>query len=149
MEHPASRAWIYFLQAYYLSTPAFYLLDRFCGINLRASYFDHKPALNLAYYTLSFVCGILCVAFRKITVLIGLFESILNIFLLILGFMLTYVAMIKSAADDAPDLEQHIITMQSAGNFVISGFIVVVSFYLNPLIRRARNAELEESAMNQ
>ena len=140
----ASRAWIYFLQAYYLSTPAFYLLDRYCGINLRASYFDDKPTLNIAYYIMSFGCGLLCLFFRKITALVGLFESILNILLLILGFGLTYVAMINSAANDAPDLEQHIMNVQSVGNFLISGFVATVSFYMNPLIRREMRIELKD-----
>ena len=135
METHGTRVWIYCLQGYYLSTPAFFLLDWFTGINLRASYFDHKPLLNITYYALSFGCGILCLFFRRATVLIGLGESVLNIFMLIAGFMLTYVAAIHNAMNDSPELAQNIQALQSTGNFTISGTILCFSFYFNPLMR--------------
>ncbi len=139
-----TRIWTYCLQAYYLSTPAFYLLDRFWHINLRASYFDHKPALNLTYYVFSFACGILAWIFKRVAVVIGLFESILNIALLCIGFMLTYVATIQSAMNDSPDLQQHINALQSTGNFMISAVVLCFSFYFNPLMRRGSEALAEQ-----
>jgi hypothetical protein len=136
-----ANIWIHCLQAYYLATPAFYLLDRFFDINLRASVFDHKPALNLAYYGMSFLCGIFTVIFRKAAILIGLFESTLNIVLLIVGFGMNYAAMINSAANDSPDLPQRISDMQMTGNFILSAYILMVSFYTNPYMRRAQGLD--------
>jgi len=141
METAGTRVWIYCLQGYYLSTPGFFLLDWLTGINLRASYFDHKPVLNILYYALSFGCGILCLAFRRATVLIGLGESVLNIVMLIMSFGLTYVGAIRSAIDDKPELlQQHVDMLQSTGNFMISALVLSVSFYFNPLMRRNPSA---------
>ena len=140
METPGNRIWTYCLRAYYLSTPAFYLLDRFFDINLRASYFDHKPILNITYYGFSFGCGILACIFKRATILIGLFESVVNIAMLCVGFMLVYVATIEGAMNDSPDLQQHINTLQSTGNFMISAVVLCFSFYFNPLMRRGPSA---------
>lgn len=135
MESRGARTWTHCLQAYYLLTPAFFLLDWSTGINLRASYFDNHPALNIAYYGMAFTCGIVCMFFQRATILIGLGESVLNIVLLCVGYMSHYVAALDGVMEDKPDVQQHIDALQGGVNFMISAFILGLSFYFNPFMR--------------
>ncbi|QDU89471.1 hypothetical protein Pla175_28610 [Pirellulimonas nuda] len=120
---------------YYLATPLFLLLDVFGGTSIRVSALDGAPMLKYGYYGGCFLAGVLFYRHEVFSAAFGLLESVANIFLLIWSVMGPYYDAIKRAAEgefiQPPMNIDHII------NFVLVGAVLLVSFFRNPLIKKA------------
>ena len=97
MDPPASpgrRA----IQAYYLATPAFAVLDFVAGVNVRTAFLGDGPLGRLLYYALAFACGLATARWPARAPLVGLLESGVNIAWLILAVGIRYLngAVIKA-----------------------------------------------------
>ncbi len=120
---------------YYLATPLFLLLDIVFGYSIRISALDDSPVLQYGYYGVCFLAGILCFRHEVFSAVFGLFESVLNIFLLIWSIMGPYYAAIQKAAEGEPI--DNPMSIDHLANFVIVGPVLLICFYNNPLIKRA------------
>jgi hypothetical protein len=76
---------------YYYGTPLFILLDYFGGINVRVAVLDSFPLYKNVYYGFCILCGIGMYALPRGTPIVALFESAINILLIVLAVFLPYV----------------------------------------------------------
>ncbi len=75
------------IEAYYLATPLFFLVDVFLSFPIRVSALA-DPGLRYLYYAFALGCGVASRVRPKVGPYVGLAESSLNILLLILSVML-------------------------------------------------------------
>ncbi len=72
------------IQAYYLATPLFFLVDVFLSFPIRVSALA-DPGLRYLYYAFALGCGVATRVRPKVGPYVGLAESSLNILLLVLS----------------------------------------------------------------
>jgi hypothetical protein len=123
------RAWSLlpasWIQAYYWATSVFLLADVTLGANLRAAALP-QPELRYLYYGLCFGCAFACQRWPQHAGWVGMAESAVSIFLLILSVMGPIFAL--------PDAflagEEVGVTMTTGKivNFVVSGTVLWLSF---------------------
>jgi hypothetical protein len=119
------------LQAYYLGTPLFWLLDYLWGVHLRVAFLDDLPALRHGYYMLCFGIGIIALYAPRYTARLALAESALNIGLIIVSVGVWYFRMIDWAG--SPDAKVRVLTPWELGNFVFAAVAAAVSYQLRAL----------------
>ena len=114
---------------YYLGTPAFYVADRFFGLNVRVAFLDQWPAGRTAYYLFAFLLGL--VAWRRPawTAQLGLLESGANVTLLILSVMVWYLGVLQAAGSDVGRLET--VAPETLVNFVFAAGIAGASYTIH------------------
>lgn len=119
---------------YYLGTPAFYVADRFFGLNVRVAFLDQWPTGRSAYYLVAFFLGL--VAWRRPawTAQLGLLESGANVALLLLSVMVWYVGVLEVAGSELGRLET--VAPETLVNFVFAAGIAGASY----TIQRASGA---------
>jgi hypothetical protein len=113
------------IQAYYWATSAFFLADLTLGANLRAAALP-QPELRYLYYVLCLGCALTCRRWPQHAGWVGMGESTVNIFLLILSVMGPIFAM-----PDAVLAGEGIVAPMTTGkliNFVVSGTVLWLSF---------------------
>lgn len=118
------------LHIYYLATPVFFILHYYFDINLRLSIPDAPESYLYTYYLICFLAGF--IVFKSIVsgAIFSLIESSINIFLLLLGVMLPIFTIGNIETENT-----HInFGTSELIHFFIVGFILIKSFYLNPLI---------------
>lgn len=118
------------LKIYYLATPIFFILHYYFNINLRLSLPVSAHNWIYIYYLICFLAGF--IAFKNIIVgaVFSLVESSFNILLLLLSVMLPIFTLGITVAENTN------ITFGSSEllHFFIAGFVLLKSFYMNPLI---------------
>jgi hypothetical protein len=120
---PARRA----IQAYFLATPLFAILDLVGGINVRIAFLDGGPVFRGAYYAVAFACGLAVMRWPARAPLVGLVESGVNIAWLILGAGIRYLgALDAAAAEDA--LPRAPFEGLELLNLVVSATILAVAY---------------------
>jgi hypothetical protein len=116
---------LHLLQIYYLGTPVFFLLDVLWQARIRVS-FVKDTSLRYAYYLFCLLCGLVSYLCPHLAALVGLFESSLNIVLLVLGALLPLYRLpeqvLRGEAADLP------VTATPIVNFCLSETILVMSF---------------------
>lgn len=116
------------IQAYYLATPLFWVLDVALHAPIRAAALP-DPGWRLAYYLFATGCGILARWRPRLTPFIGLAESSVNLLLLLLSVLLPIFTLPARVAEGAevslPFGPAQLI------NVCLSGFILLISFYRN------------------
>ena len=117
------------IRSYYLATPAFYVADRFFGLNVRVAFLDQWPAGRTAYYLFAFFLGL--VAWRRPawTAQLGLLESGANVTLLILSVMVWYLGVLQAAGSDVGRLET--VAPETLVNFVFAAGIAGASYTIH------------------
>ena len=70
---------------YYYITPLFVVFDYLGGINIRVAVLDSMPFYKNLYYGFCILCGIGMFALPRYTPLVALFESTINILLIVLA----------------------------------------------------------------
>ena len=80
---------------YYYATLLFILLDYLLGINIRVSALDTLPLQKNAYYGFCIICALCIYIFPKYSPLVALFESAINIIMIIFLLFLPYVRLIS------------------------------------------------------
>lgn len=122
---------------YYLATPVFLVLDVSFNWSFRASFLDSRPVLKYGYYLICFLLGLGILRSPGSAALIGLLESAVNIVMLALGVLVPMYDSIALLADDAATADVPVYSF-SLVNFALTGTILLVSFYRNPLLRRSK-----------
>jgi len=115
---------------YYYITPAFILLDYFGGINVRVAVLDGMPLYKNLYYGFCILCGVVVYFLPWLSAAVALFESIIIIFMTVLGFFLPYVRYLK-AADDILNTDLRAFGefgAANAMNIVMALAIAIISF---------------------
>lgn len=116
------------LTIFYLATPAFLAMDLAFGVPLRVTALA-SPGLRYAYYAFSMGCGVATHTRPRIAPFVGLFESSLNLLMLVLSIMLPIFALSDQAfADEAFSVP---FTPAMLGNVVLSGTILIASFHIH------------------
>ena len=116
------------IQAYYLATHLFFLVDVFLSFPIRVSALA-DPALRYLYYAFALWCGVASRVRPKAVPYVWLAESSLNILLLILSMMLPIIQL-PDRVFAGESLPQPISGLTLA-NFVLSGGIMVASFHVH------------------
>ena len=116
------------IEAYYLATPLFFLVDIFLSFPIRVSALA-DPGLRYLYYAFALGCGVASRVRPKVGPSVGLAESSLNILLLVLSVMLP-IAQLPDLVFAAESLPAPLSGLTLA-NFVLSGGILVVSFHVH------------------
>jgi hypothetical protein len=112
--------------AYYLATPLFAICDWLFHWNVRVAALEGQPALKNAYYAVCTTAGVATYLKPSLSRIVGLTESSVNIFLLVLGVMLPYWAGIGSFTGEEAFVP---FTTAKILNFLISGLLWVKVFY--------------------
>lgn len=120
--HTASRL----VAGYYLATPLFAVVDLAAGAPVRVS--GVLPGWGRgAYYAVLLLLGFLCRARPAATPWVGMAESSVNIFLLLLGILLPVWSMTDAVLAGAP--LRGGLTPAAAGNALLAGGALVMSFH--------------------
>jgi hypothetical protein len=133
------------IQAYYLGTPLFWLLDVALQAPIRAAALP-DPGWRLLYYAFAMGCGILARWRPRLTPFIGLAESSVSLLLLVLSVLLP-IFTLPSRVAEGGDLAVPFGPTQLI-NVFLSGSMLVISFYRNQerisaLIRGASDDRIE------
>lgn len=112
--------------AYYLATPAFAVLDLGFGVPVRV-WGLHDPGHRAVYYAIVILAGLLCWSRPKVSPWVGMVESVVNLFLLILSVLLPIWSLPDAllAGDPLP----HPLGALALVNVALSGGIMVTSFH--------------------
>ena len=116
------------IQAYYLATPLFWLLDFVFHAPVRVAALP-QPELRLLYYVFALACGVLVRWRPRLTPFVGLAESSANLLLLILSVLLPIFTLPTRVAEGAEVSLPFGPAMLI--NFFLSGTLLVISFYRN------------------
>jgi hypothetical protein len=114
---------------YYYITPLFILLDYAGGLSIRVAVLDSMPLYKNLYYGFCILCGVGVYALPRLTPVVALFESSINVLMMVLAVFLPYIRFIAETDDflsvdlpmarfDAP----HVINIILAGVIAIFGF---------------------------
>lgn len=125
------------LSKYYLATPLFMLTEFVTSASLRVSIPWGGDYLLYLYMAVCFVIGGLVLTKQQQLNLFALVECSVNLFLLMLGFYLQIFIMARNQGGgfnmDITDLI----------HLVIVGFVLLYTFYSNPIIKKKNNQEKE------
>ena len=111
------------LRGYYYSTPLFVLADSLLGLDLRISGL-HAPGQRFAYYGFCMLCALLLWFRPRLSPLIGMGESSVNLTILMVSVMLPILRPELDAAGDYTGLQGMNIL-----NFVLTGGVLLAAFY--------------------
>lgn len=116
---------------YYYITPLFILLDYLFGINIRVTVLDSMPQYKFMYYGFCIVCGIGMYVLPRCTPIVALFESTLNILLVVLTVFLPYINMVSQFDNilDADWQPMNVFTTPHIINLILAGTIATFAFY--------------------
>ncbi len=114
------------ISLYYLATPAFAVLDLFVGVSIRAAGLE-SAGWRLAYYGFAFACWI-AIRYRPgWTPVVGVGESSVNLFLLILSVLgPIFAAPIIVAEGGDPAITFGVGRMF---NILLAGTVLIASFH--------------------
>ncbi|MGH7546133.1 MAG: hypothetical protein ACREKI_08125 [Gemmatimonadota bacterium] len=129
----STRAWL--LRGYYLATPLFLLADVAWGWNVRVVGLEGYPGWRIAYYLVCFGLGALAWMKPERADLVGLVESGVNLAILIVGTYVAYWGIVDQVLADQPIVNPF--TTERIANLILAGSVLSVSYYGNPLVRRA------------
>ncbi len=116
---------------YFYITPLFILLDYILGLNVRVSALDSAPTYKNLYYGFCILCGIGAFIVPGYSAIVALFESSINIMMIVVGVFLPYVRNVLYADDilnaDFKAIEAAI-KVEPIVNLVIVGSCVILTF---------------------
>lgn len=132
-------------KCYYLLTPAFILLDYAGGVNVRTAVLDAWPVYKNLYYGFCVLCGVIVFVVPRASAVVTISESLIIIFMTILGVFLPVLEAIEHVANLEGDWgAAESFGVEGAANLVIAGTIAFVAFRLN-LAALARSGEEADS----
>jgi len=113
----------------YWSTPLFVALDYFYGVSLRIPFLDALPGAKAIYYTVGIACGIAITVQPGWTAAIGVYESVINMALLVISVGAAYIGVLESAA--SPDVViANPFTPQAVTSLTLSALTLAASYTL-------------------
>lgn len=125
------------LNIFYYLTPLYILIDYNFVFNIRISGLDQFGFYKKFYYLFCLICAFILYKFEGYSLLVGFVESIINLLILFIGFLLPYFTYASLIADGNIE-EIYFYDSKMIINFMISGFIIILSFqnYLKMIVRR-------------
>jgi len=84
---------------YYYITPLFILLDYAGGLSIRVAVLDSMPLYKNLYYGFCILCAVGVYALPRLTPVVALFESSINVLMTVLPVFLPYVRFITETDD--------------------------------------------------
>jgi len=131
---PTGGTSIRLVTGYYLGTVVFVLLDLVGGWNIRVTGLQGLPVLKYGYYAGCLGAGWLIHRYPRSAPFVALSESTLNLALLMLGFLGTYLRALDAALAGAAGTVT--ITYGQIINLMLNGGILVAGIYATLYIRR-------------
>ena len=116
------------VKAYYLATPLFLLADLLLSLPIRVAALA-DPGVRYLYYAFAFGCGVFTHVRPKTAPYLGILESALNIFLLVLSVMLPIIQLPDRLFAGEP-LAAPFSGVRIA-NVVLSGTVLIASFHVH------------------
>ncbi len=107
------------MQAYYLATAAFVLLDIIADVNIRIAFFENSPGLKWTYYAVCMGLAGLMQWRPALTALISVIESLVVVTSLTLSMGMRTMRISEAVLDGGGGF----VTIEEILNFVISGSI--------------------------
>jgi hypothetical protein len=111
------------LRSYYFSTPLFVLADSLLGLDFRVSGL-HAPGQRFAYYGFCMLCALLLWFRPRLSPLVGMGESSVNLTILMVSVMLPILRPELDAAGAYTGLQGMNIL-----NFSLTGGVLLAAFY--------------------
>ena len=124
------------LPIYFLFTPLFVVLDIYGGVNVRVIALDHLPMLKILYYSFCFFIGIVIYFKSEYANLLGLGESVFNIFLLVLAVFILLTQQMMNILDGGEISNPF--NVYFIINFIISSIVFSACFYINPILLKKK-----------
>ncbi|MHC4727600.1 MAG: hypothetical protein ACYS17_10280 [Planctomycetota bacterium] len=122
-----------FVKLYFYITPVFILIDYIFGINIRVAALDSAPTYKILYYGFCILCGVCIFIIPRYSAVVALFESTINIIMLVVGFFLQYMQTITGMMDDVIGTDfkavENSLTFESITNFAIVGSCLLFTFH--------------------
>ena len=117
---------------YYAMTPAFIVLDYAFSINVRTAVLDGMPLWKNLYYGFCILCGVIIFVVPRASAIVAISESVIIIFLSILGVFLPILEAVEHVADLEGDWgAAESFGLEGATNLIMAGTIAFVAFRLN------------------
>jgi hypothetical protein len=116
------------LNFYYVLTPLFLLMELIWGVRIRVPFILASAELRYGYYGMCFLFGVLCYFRKKLTPVVAIFESTINIALLISGFYLTILSSGIDFATGEIDEAPEAVTYKGVIGFVLALAIWMIAF---------------------
>jgi len=117
---------------YFYITPLFILLDYIFGINVRVSALETMPLYKNLYYGFCILCGICMYIIPRYSAVVALFESSINIIMLVLSIYLPFIRTLTALMDDVLDADfttlEELLKVQPMINLFIVGFCLILTF---------------------
>lgn len=116
---------------YYYMTPLFIALDYLFEINIRVTVLDSMPHYKPLYYGFCIFCGIGMFVLPRCTLILALFESVLNILLVVLTVFLPYVQILMQPDNilEAEWSTPKVFTIRYIINLILAGTIATFAFH--------------------
>jgi hypothetical protein len=111
------------LRGYYYSTPLFMLADSLLGLAFRISGL-HAPGYRFAYYGFCMLCALLLWYRPRLSPLVGMGESSVNLAILMVSVMLPIMRPDLDGNGAHPGLQGMNIL-----NFILTGGVLLAAFY--------------------
>jgi hypothetical protein len=117
---------------YFYITPLFIVLDYIFGLNVRAAALESMPAYKNLYYAFCLLCGIFMFIIPGYSAVVALFESSINILLLVLYAFLPYIRTLTALIDDVLGADfkalEESFRFEPIMNFAIAAGCMIVTF---------------------
>jgi hypothetical protein len=116
---------------YYYGTPLFILMDYFGGISVRVAVLDSMPLYKNLYYGFCVLCGVGMYALPRCTPIVALFESSINILLIVLAVFLPYVQTVLQSDNilDSNWEAASAFAIPRIVNLVLAGTVAIFAFH--------------------
>ncbi|MHC4075817.1 MAG: hypothetical protein ACYSRZ_05320 [Planctomycetota bacterium] len=116
------------LQFYYILTPLFLITELVWGVRIRVPLILASAELRYGYYGVCFACGVLCYFRQKLTPVVTIVESTINIALLCSGFYLTVLNSGFDFAEGKVDKVPEALTYKGILGFVLALVVWMIAF---------------------
>ena len=115
------------LRFYYILTPLFLVMELIWGIKIRVPLIMENAELRYAYYGMCFAFGVICYFRNKLTPMLAMLESAINIALLCVGFYLSVISSYEYAAGEINEWPEAL-TLKGALGFVLAMTVWTIAF---------------------
>ena len=128
---------IRYLKYYYLATPVFVVIEYLFGLDIRLEIPGDNQLVTLVYYGICFLAGFVFFNNQFTAAIFSLLECSVNILLLLLSILWPIINLGNEInAGVATEFRFGVIELF---HFLMVGGVLLVSFYLNPLMYRTGN----------
>ncbi len=124
---PHRPAIFHLLSGYYIATPVFIIIELLWGAGFRVPFILANPFIRYSYYAVCFGCGAGCYLRPRAVPFIALFESIINVTLIFVGYAITIAAARMSVMETGEAGE--ILSDNAMLGFFISASVAIFSFH--------------------